>query len=203
MDPEAWAALVAALLGVGASTTVAILTVRRQARLHREQLAAAKETFDHEQRLTEQRIRDAVEREHFARLWEVRKDSYSRLAAWLVDLREHIERLKMTGAWTPPAKLDSLPLGQVIIYGHLEIFASAEILRGGLGQMLHNAETFADQLPEQYLRDELDKVYSQAYSLLLRVREAAIALPDWSQPLLDKRSGDPQSTFTVDMDPVP
>ena len=81
MDSEAWATLVVAVLGIGASATVAVITVRRQARLHREQLAAARETFDHEQRLTEQRIRDAVEREHFVRLWEVRKDSYSRLAA--------------------------------------------------------------------------------------------------------------------------
>ncbi|MEU4607296.1 hypothetical protein AB0F43_30290 [Kribbella sp. NPDC023972] len=203
MDSETWATALVALVGVGASTVVAILTMRRQARLHREQLAAAQATFDREQHVTEQRIEDAVEREHFARLWEVRKDSYSRLAAWLVELREQVDTFTRIGSWTPPSKLEPLTLGQIVLYGHWDVFTRAEVMRGGFYEMLHTAEVFADRLPEGFMSERLNEYSSQAYSLLLKVREEAITLPDWDEPIPLRKQNPEPPTFTIDMSPAP
>lgn len=132
-----------------------------------------------------------MEREHFTRLWDVRKDSYSRLAAWLVELRENIRTYRDDAPWTPHGKLESLMLGQIIIYGDYEVYAKAEMLRGGFEQAVENLRNLEDEMPAGFMKKQLERYSEEAFQLLMVVREEALTLPDWGEPIPLRRGAAP------------
>ena len=136
-----------------------------------------------EQQFTIQQTADTVEREHFVRLWEIRKECYARLAAWLMDLKDKIEIFQSGGPWVPGARLESLVLGQIVVYGGHRVYSRAEFLRGSYEQLLRNLDTFADKLPPDFQREELAGIFEEAHNLLMTVREEALTLPDWGEPI--------------------
>jgi hypothetical protein len=183
MATEVWVGAVVALVTAGVSGVIALVTLGRQGVRHREELAAAHDKLQREQRFSDLKITEAVEREHFARLWDVRKDSYSRLAAWLMEFRENIRTYRDDVPWTPQGKLESLMLGQIIIYGDYEVYAKAELLRGGYEATVDNQRTFGDQMPPGFMKERLEQFSEDAFQLLMVVREEALTLPDWGEPI--------------------
>jgi hypothetical protein len=183
MAAEVWVGAVVAVVTAGVSAVVALLGLRRQGLRHREELAAAEDKLQREQRFSDLKIVEAVEREHFARLWDVRKDSYSRLAAWLMEFRENIRTYRDDAPWTPQGKLESSMLGQLVIYGDFNVYRDAELLRGGYEQALENMKTLGDAMPAGFMRETLERFSDDAFQLLMVVREEALTLPDWGEPI--------------------
>jgi heme exporter protein D len=176
MELNDWLTLTVAFVAVVVPASYAF-------RHQRQQLRSIFDKLDREQRFSTQQTVDAVEREHFARLWEVRKDAYARLAAWLMDLRERIRVFETGGPWVPQERLDFPTLGQLVVYGAMDVFSRAEMLRGEYEQVMANVEALADRLPPGYQREELIRISADAYTLLMVVREEALLLPNWGEPI--------------------
>lgn len=176
MDVNDWLTLTVAFVAVVVPASFAF-------RHQREQLRSIFDKLDREQRFSVEQTVDAVEREHFARLWEVRKDAYARLAAWLMDLRERIRVFEVGGVWMPQERLDFPTLGQIVIYGAMDVYSRAETLRGQYEQVMENVEAFGDQVPPGYQREQLVEISEHAFTLLMVVREDALTLPNWGEPI--------------------
>jgi hypothetical protein len=179
MDPSDWATTVVALVGMGLSTLVALLTIRRQDNAHQAEQARFQEA-----QLAHERNRvDSIDRDHYVRLWEARKASYCALAAWLVEFRENIRAYEPDGHWSPTPPLESGTVGQIVVYGDYEVYARSESLRGGFAQTMENVVSLGPMIPDGYVAAQLTQYSDDAFRILMTVREEALTLPDWGEPI--------------------
>ena len=55
--------------------------------------------------------------------------------------------------------------------------------RGGYEQALENQKTLGDAMPAGFMKETLERFSDDAFQLLMAVREEALTLPDWGEPI--------------------
>ena len=182
VETQDWAVVVA-LASVVATAVIALFTHRRQAASHREQLAAQERQLRAQLDAREREVDRAAEREHFARLWEKRQNGYLELAEWALRVRLSVRHAETSNDSAPLESLALETLAQVIVYADYDVYARGDFLRGSYEQLVENLERLQGSIPAEVRTELLRRMYDEAWSLIHAVREHALRLPDWREPI--------------------
>lgn len=183
MNSQTWLTAGIAGLSVVVSALTTLFTISRQARSHSEQLALQESHFREQLAARERDRRDIAERDHFARLWQTRQESYLRLTTSAVKVRRALRAARRGGDWQPPDSLESEALAQILVYADFDVYREGELFRGGYEQSVENLERFRDQLTPESRTRLLERIDEDAWALIHTVREHALRVPEWREPI--------------------
>ena len=207
MESTIWVPLVSSAL----AAVVAAIAIVVQRRAHREQLAVTdrrlSEATDREERhrvevdVREDRLRQevvarekrerryALEQEHLRRLWDRRQAGYVAAARWALDIYVSQQEARDQGEIRRVPTLDLGLLAELRIYADHKVYANSELLRGRYETMMDGAKRFEAELPPDYASKQLVSIAASAHDLTMLIRQNALQLPDWREPIPLQRDG--------------
>lgn len=183
METQDWVTAGVALVSIVGSVLIAMFTVSKQARSHREQLAAQERQLQQQLDAREREVDRTTEREHFARLWEKRQDGYLELATWALRVRRSIQTAKDADDWAALESLRSETLAKIFVYADHEVYARGDGFRGTYEAVVETLDLARRELPAQARSDRLERLDEQAWALIHAVRENALRIPNWREPI--------------------
>src|ERR1700743_366474 len=127
---------------------------------------------------------EAVDREHFRKLWEMRQKSYLEIATWALALRESIRLARESiWSWNPPILSESENLmAALYLYAASSIYDKAGMLHGGVSSTVEDIELHKEAGPEAF-RELLESYNEEAWQLVMLIREYALQPPAWREPI--------------------
>lgn len=180
---QGWVTAGVAALSIVVSAVMARFTISRQAESHREQLDAQERQFHEQLAAMEREAQIAAEREHFARLWEMRQEGYLSLARWALGVRRSIQTARDHGDWTAVESVTLDTLAQILVYADFDVYRRGELLRGQYEQTVENLEKFRDAVTPESRMKLLESIDDDAWGMIYTVRENALRPPDWREPI--------------------
>jgi hypothetical protein len=196
MESTIWVPLVSSAL----TAVVAAISIVVQRQAHREQTDREKrhhvEVNVREDRLRKEVVarekrerRYALEQEHLRRLWDRRQAGYVAAARWALDIYVSQQEARDQGEIRRVPTLDLGLLAELRIYADHEVYANSELLRGRYEKVWVNAKRFEAELPPDFVSKELMSLAPEAHDLTMLIRQNALQLPDWREPIPLQRDG--------------